>query len=259
MKAPPNSSNRPIFGPNQNIPFLFETPRQQSPSPSPWHPPSNFSPSKIFAGDEIKDVDMADASPPNVERPKTDRPIATGGLRRVYNARHKAGPSGLSVVRTRTSNEDDWDSEESDEDAPVSRSRKAVATSNHYTLNLPGPQSPQSDTPYILLGFVPSGKMFTDLSDAPFTSYLQFFFNLSLILIFLYLTIQFILTVQRDVEHRISEYSMGVSYTLPCKCILTSHQILSRKSRCVAYNTRTTTVFSLYRLWYSNAARGIHA
>ncbi len=37
-------------------------------------------------------------------------------------------------------------------------------------------------------------------------SYLQFFFNLSLILIFLYLFVQFIITVQRDVEHRISEF-----------------------------------------------------
>ena len=32
--------------------------------------------------------------------------------------------------------------------------------------------------------------------------YLQFFFNLSLVLVFLYLLVQFILTVQRDVEHR---------------------------------------------------------
>jgi hypothetical protein len=42
-----------------------------------------------------------------------------------------------------------------------------------------------------------------------FASYLQFFFNLSLIVLFLYLVLQFILTVQRDVEQRISEYSMG--------------------------------------------------
>ena len=41
-------------------------------------------------------------------------------------------------------------------------------------------------------------------------SYLQFFFNLSLILIFLYLVVQFIITVQKDVEHRISEYSQGM-------------------------------------------------
>jgi hypothetical protein len=39
--------------------------------------------------------------------------------------------------------------------------------------------------------------------------YLQFFFNSALVLLFLYLLVQFILTVQRDVEQRISEYSMG--------------------------------------------------
>jgi hypothetical protein len=43
------------------------------------------------------------------------------------------------------------------------------------------------------------------------SSYLQFFFNLSLVLVFLYLVLQFILTVQRDVEQRISEYSMGMN------------------------------------------------
>lgn len=43
-------------------------------------------------------------------------------------------------------------------------------------------------------------------------SYLQFFFNLSLVLLFLYLVVQFVLTVQRDVEQRISEYSMGKSH-----------------------------------------------
>jgi Di-sulfide bridge nucleocytoplasmic transport domain len=44
---------------------------------------------------------------------------------------------------------------------------------------------------------------------SPAVSYLQFFFNLSLILIFLYLAVQFILTVQKDVEKRISEYTQG--------------------------------------------------
>jgi hypothetical protein len=33
---------------------------------------------------------------------------------------------------------------------------------------------------------------------------------LALVLVFLYLLVQFILTVQRDVEHRISEYSMDI-------------------------------------------------
>jgi hypothetical protein len=50
-------------------------------------------------------------------------------------------------------------------------------------------------------------------------SYLQFFFNLSLILLFLYLAVQFILTVQRDVEERISEYSMGASFLVCCRAV----------------------------------------
>jgi hypothetical protein len=40
-------------------------------------------------------------------------------------------------------------------------------------------------------------------------SYLQVFFNLSLVLVFLYLLLQFILTVQRDVEQRIADHSLG--------------------------------------------------
>jgi hypothetical protein len=44
--------------------------------------------------------------------------------------------------------------------------------------------------------------------------YLQFFFNSALVVLFLYLLLQFILTVQRDVEHRISEYSMGTKFIL---------------------------------------------
>ena len=39
--------------------------------------------------------------------------------------------------------------------------------------------------------------------------YLQFMFNLSLILLFLYLLVQFIFTIQKDVEERVSEYSQG--------------------------------------------------
>lgn len=46
-------------------------------------------------------------------------------------------------------------------------------------------------------------------SDVCIHSYLQFFFNSALVVLFLYLLVQFVLTVQRDVEQRISEYSMG--------------------------------------------------
>jgi len=54
--------------------------------------------------------------------------------------------------------------------------------------------------------------------------YLQFGFNLSLVLLFLYLVVQFIVTVQRDVEQRISEYSMGTLF-LVCSASKTNHSI----------------------------------
>lgn len=41
-------------------------------------------------------------------------------------------------------------------------------------------------------------------------SYVQFIFNLSLVLGFLYIAVQFILAVRRDVKERIEEYSVGM-------------------------------------------------
>lgn len=54
----------------------------------------------------------------------------------------------------------------------------------------------------------------SEYANHVFPRYLQFFFNLFLVAVFLYLVVQFILTVQRDVEHRISEYSMGMIFIL---------------------------------------------
>ncbi|CAL1697024.1 unnamed protein product [Somion occarium] len=186
----------PTFGRLQNVPFIFNTPPPQTPQTYPWVPPSNFSPTKAFPQPELKDVDMPDASPPRPPSPEKDeegesdsgRAIALGGLKRVFKSRQKArSKSRLAVVTTHLNESDESDDDSEREVTPVTQN-----TSNHYTLNLPGPIQPQSETPYVLLG------------------YLQFFFNLSLILVFLYLLVQFILTVQRDVEQRISEYSMDI-------------------------------------------------
>jgi hypothetical protein len=46
-------------------------------------------------------------------------------------------------------------------------------------------------------------------------SYLQFFFNLSLVLILLYLAVQFILTVKADINRKVEEVSFGQS---PLSC-----------------------------------------
>lgn len=143
---------------------------------------------------------MSELSPPkrgaspakDVSATEGERAVALGAVRRVYRSRQRARErSQLRRGRSRGSYDGGSDSsDDSDEEGRTTPMTQNL--SNHYTLNLPGPAAPSSDLPYILLG------------------YLQFFFNLSLILVFLYLLIQFILTVQRDVEHRISEYSMDV-------------------------------------------------
>jgi len=113
-------------------------------------------------------------------------------MRRVFKSRQKARGSRSLLVRNREGKyEADAGSESEDDDS--NRIAPAQNTTTHYTLNMPSALGPQSDMPHILLG------------------YLQFFFNLSLILLFLYLVLQFILTVQHDVEQRISEYSMDIA------------------------------------------------
>ncbi|KAJ3713513.1 Di-sulfide bridge nucleocytoplasmic transport domain-containing protein [Lentinula raphanica] len=188
------------FGANRNIPFIFATPSRQAPEPYSWAPPPSGSPATLFPPpsfpNEVKDVDMSDASPPKSEEHKkfqsnNDRAVATGALRRVYRARHKT-PRGTKLrMHDRDMEDDDDDDPNASDDDVEELNTWNQSTSNHYTLNVAPTSAPtSSDTPYILLG------------------YLQFFFNLSLISVFLYLLLQFILTVQRDVEHRISEYSM---------------------------------------------------
>ncbi|EKM60451.1 uncharacterized protein PHACADRAFT_82283 [Phanerochaete carnosa HHB-10118-sp] len=184
----------PTFGSiPTNIPFMLNVPAPVTPHRDAWVPPN-------AAYAEIKDVDMTEASPP--QKPEEgrggDRKIALGGLKRVYKSRQKLREqSRLGQVKARVEVAEESDAESEDEVvSPIAQN-----TSNHYTLNLPAPAAPRSDTPYVLLG------------------YLQFFFNLSLILVFLYLLVQFILTVQRDVEHRISEYSMDIVQEI-AQCIM---------------------------------------
>ena len=144
---------------------------------------------------------MADSSPPKPrERSSSkgdekdgdgERAVALGAVRRVYRSRQRARARSRARRGKSRGVESDASGESDDEDEQGVVTQN---TSNHYTLNMPGSVPHQSDLPYVLLG------------------YLQFFFNLSLILVFLYLLVQFIITVQRDVEHRISEYSMGAWY-----------------------------------------------
>ncbi|KAF8887710.1 Di-sulfide bridge nucleocytoplasmic transport domain-containing protein [Infundibulicybe gibba] len=188
----------PSFGSNQNIPFIFQSANTpQTPHKHPWAPPPNFSPAKAFPQPipqvEINDVDMFELSPPKPDESKEgDRPVAFGAMRRVFKSRQKSRDMRIAVSRNKHTTEDQDGHESFDDDDDELAAALTQNTSNHYTLNIPAPPAPQSDIPYILLG------------------YLQFFFNLSLILLFLYLVLQFVLTVQRDVEQRISEYSMDI-------------------------------------------------
>ncbi|OBZ79282.1 Nucleus export protein BRL1 [Grifola frondosa] len=198
--APPHTPTMPSFGQNTNIPFLFQEPPPHTPHSPAWAPPPGFSPAKAFPQPELKDVDMSELSPPKApsEVPEKEkeveggRVVALGALRRVYRSRQRARER--SRMEGGHSKFDDAGGSEGDEESGDEDSLNPVTQnlSHHYTLNMPGPAQPQSDLPYILLG------------------YLQFFFNTSLILVFLYLLVQFILTVQRDVEQRISEYSMDI-------------------------------------------------
>ena len=84
-----------------------------------------------------------------------DRAIALGGLKRVYNSRQKArSKSKLAIVTMRKGVEDHDSSDDSDEEIVRDVTPITQNTSNHYTLNLPGPAPTRSDLPYVLLGYV---------------------------------------------------------------------------------------------------------
>jgi hypothetical protein len=205
----------PTFGANHNVPFLFnQPPLPSSPQPA-WMPPTNFSPAKAFpstpAQPEIADVEMNEVSPPKPEESPLDgkRAVAAGALRRVFKSRnqrklakHHSQPVARRFSRDSEGEyEDDDDHDEDgdvfgDEDDDRRALQRTTSTSNHFTLNMAAPAAPKSELPYVLLG------------------YLQFFFNLSLILVFLYLLLQFILTVQRDVEKRMADYSMDIVHDI---------------------------------------------
>jgi len=201
---PKNPLSRPVFG--ENVHYLFNPPPPQ-PSWPTWSTPTKQP--------DISDVDMRDAEvSPLLPGPRSDgnshnagenehqleedspekRLISNAAVRRLARKRNNKGRSNRDRGGSRLAEEEDAeDSEDDGYDSDGSPRRPITqSTSNHYTLNMPGPTQHRTETPYVLLG------------------YLQFLFNLSLILVFLYLLVQFIFTVQRDVEQRVAEYSMDI-------------------------------------------------
>jgi hypothetical protein len=107
---------------------------------------------------EVRDVDMNEASPakdlaPAQEEPETSsdssRPVAAGALRRVYNRRKRGDTRSRS---RRAGQDEDTSNSESDGEEDDRIARRPKSTSNHYTLNMPAPAPPTSETPYVLLG-----------------------------------------------------------------------------------------------------------
>ncbi len=154
MNPPSTPSSVPTFGTNSDVPFIFQSPPPKSPYVHAWVPPDNFSPEKAFPQEEIRDVDMAEPSPPKPQETGTDgrRMVALGAVRRVFRSRQKT----RNRARTRANEEDSetsWPSDDGSEDEGLNSGRPRIRKlSHHYTLNVPSPVQPKADTPYILLG-----------------------------------------------------------------------------------------------------------
>jgi len=171
MNPPPSSlsTSQPFtFGSNHNVPFLLPPTPVPHTQPPSWVPPPLFSPEKAFPSQaDVKDIDMADLSPcrnggeytsrQNKHEKDADngRPVATGGMRRVYNQRRKRQENRLVVTRNRRTGDEDEVASRSDSESEGEGTVTPLTqnTSNHYTLNMPAPAPPQSDLPYILLGY----------------------------------------------------------------------------------------------------------
>lgn len=139
------------------MPFIFQTSTPQTPQDNHhWVPPATYSAAKAFPQpsfqEEIKDVDMTDASPHRPEEQSTGggRAVAAGGMRRVFRSRQQARARYSS--RSRQIEDENGSGSENDEEESGQMTPRSQTTSNHYTLNMPSPAPPQSDLPYILLG-----------------------------------------------------------------------------------------------------------
>lgn len=85
------------------------------------------------------------------------RRISNAAVRRIARERQETRGKNRSRDKSRIVDADDdeesTDNEDYDDDEPSRKGRALTRnTSNHYTLNMPGPAPVKSETPYILLG-----------------------------------------------------------------------------------------------------------
>ncbi|KAF9652057.1 hypothetical protein BDM02DRAFT_3109836 [Thelephora ganbajun] len=184
-------------------PYLFPAAGPHTPFPPHWQPPPPH-----VKNPEIFDVDMSEVSPnifkaqqqvrdDSPSKPEEEsRVVALSGIRRMSRSRYRNAALKRRDVDADDADEESVnseDEEQSDRESRVIKPAKPMTTNNHYTLNLtPSALTVKPDLPYTLSG------------------YLQVFFNTSLCVVFLWLLLQFILTVQRDVQQRILEHSMDI-------------------------------------------------
>jgi hypothetical protein len=155
MNPPFTPSSVPAFGTNPNVPFIFQSPPPKSPHVHAWAPPPDFSPEKAFPQEEIRDVDMAEPSPPKPHETGVDgrRTMALGAVRRVFKSRQKARERALGNTVEDDGGEPFSASDDgSDEEHFRARQPLVRKLSHHYTLNMPSPAPLKTDTPYVLLG-----------------------------------------------------------------------------------------------------------
>lgn len=157
MNPPSTPSSVPTFGTNPNVPFIFQSPPLKSPYVHAWAPPDDFSPEKAFPQEEIRDVDMAEPSPPKPQETGADgrRTMSLGAVRRVFKSRQKARGRTLGqTVEEESSGESCLGSDDDGSDKEHFKSRQPLVRklSHHYTLNMPSPAPLKADTPYVLLG-----------------------------------------------------------------------------------------------------------
>jgi hypothetical protein len=154
MNPPSTPSSVPTFGTNQSVPFIFQSPPPKSPYVHAWAPPQNFSPEKAFPQEEIKDVDMAEPSPPKAQDAGTDgrRTMALGAVRRVFKSRQKARSRAHPHAFEENSGESSASDGGSDDEHFKSGLSHVRKLSHHYTLNMPPPAPLNADTPSLLTG-----------------------------------------------------------------------------------------------------------
>lgn len=144
----------PIFGSNQNTPFIFQF--NQSPSTPQSYPRTSDS-MEISPQEESRDVDMGESISlislkidADSDEKENERQIVPGALKRVHGQRRRRHMSKSSQSCQKLADTDQGSDSGSDMDdhiTPVTQN-----TANHYTLNMPVSPAVTSETPYILLG-----------------------------------------------------------------------------------------------------------